>query len=126
MAGKVIDLVGLDDILSSQTSAIDEEEMTRMEDSAVPESTSKSTKAGVKKFKDWLRKREIEVNFHSITAAELTPILRRFYAEVKKADGKALTPSSFVGIRAALNRHSCCTLLLANEHCCRCRIHDSE
>ena len=46
---------GKDGLLSSQ-SIIDEEEMIEMENSAVPESTSRATKRGVKKFTEWIKK----------------------------------------------------------------------
>lgn len=92
---------------SSQGSAIDEAEMERMEKEAVPTTTSKATKAGVKKFMEWAKKRNVNVDFHTITASDLALILRRFYAEVKKEDGKPLTPSSLVGLRASLNRYVC-------------------
>ena len=57
---------GMDELLLSQTSSIDEEEMLKMENSAVPESTSRATKCGVKKITEWLKKRQIEVNFHTL------------------------------------------------------------
>ena len=94
------------DIPLSQSSSVDEAEMERMEKEAVPDATSRATKSGVKKFFDWTRKRKLDVNFHSITSSELAPILRRFYAEVRRKDSdKPLTPSSLVGIRASINRY---------------------
>ena len=54
-------------MLSSQSSIIDEEEMVEMENSAVPESTSRATKSGVKKFTEWIKKMQIEINFHCVT-----------------------------------------------------------
>ena len=48
---------------SSQTSSLDEEEMSIIEKEAVPKSTTKATKSGVNKIKKWLKKRNIEVNF---------------------------------------------------------------
>ena len=65
--------------VSSQGSNMDEEQMQAMEASAVPNSTSRATKHGVKKFDDWAAKRKIEVFFHAITAEELAAILRKFY-----------------------------------------------
>ena len=101
--------LGMDEILmdsqSSQSSIVDEVEMAKMEQEATPESTSRATKSGMNKFVSWTIKREIGINFHTVTAGELALSLRRFYAEVKKENGKALTPSSLVGIRAALNRY---------------------
>ena len=40
----------MDELFSSQSSSIDEEKMIKMENSAVPESMSRATKCGVKKF----------------------------------------------------------------------------
>ena len=103
---KSFDLGVLDVFGSSQSSTVDEEEMVALENSAVPMSTSRATKSGVKKFENWLRKRSIDVDPKTISSKELAHILRRFYAELKKKDGKAsLTPSSLVGIRAALARY---------------------
>ena len=96
---------GMDNILSSQSSSIDEDEMQQMESAAVPETTSHATKSGIKKLTNWLKKRNISINFHTITEQELSSILRRFYAELKRDNGKALTPSSLVGIRAAISRY---------------------
>ena len=79
--------------------------MEKMESDAVPQSTSLATKSGVKKLTNWLIKRKIEVNFHSITEEDLSKVLRRFYAECKRDNGKPLTPSSLVGIRAAISRY---------------------
>ena len=79
--------------MSTQSSIVDEEEMAKIESEAVSGSTTKATKGGVNKLKNWLKKRNIDVNFHSVSADELANILRRFYAEVRKDDGKALTPS---------------------------------
>ena len=52
-----------------------------------------------------MRKRSITVDVFTITEEELAPLLRRFYAEVRKDNGKPLTPSSLVGIRAAISRY---------------------
>ena len=81
---------GMDEVLqSSQSSIVDEEEMAKMESEAVPDSTTKATKCGVNKLKNWLKKRNIDVNFHSVSADDLATILWRFYSEVKKDDGKS-------------------------------------
>ena len=105
MASGNFDFGIADKLSSSQSSSIDEEDMQRMESAAVPDSTSNATKSGVKKILNWLRKRSITVDFFTITEEELAPLLRRFYAEVRKDNGKPLTPSSLVGIRAAISRY---------------------
>ena len=82
---------GIDNVLClSQSSSIDEDEMEKMESDAVPQSTSHATKSGVKKLTNWLKKRKIDVNFHSITEEDLCKVLRRFYAECKRENGKPL------------------------------------
>ena len=80
------------------------EEMAKMGEEAVPENTSRATKSGIRKLLDWMKSRNIDINFQSVKAEELASVLRRFYAEVKKENGQALTPSSLVGIRASINR----------------------
>ena len=99
-----VNMSSQDDFVSSQGSNMDEEQMQAMEASAIPNSTSRATKHGVKKFDEWAAKRKIEVFFHAISAEELAAVLRKFYAEVKQQNGKMLSPSSMTGIRAALNR----------------------
>ena len=45
--------LGMDAVLQlSQSSSIDDDEMSRMENEAVPESTTKATKSGVNKLKN--------------------------------------------------------------------------
>ncbi len=97
--------MGVADILpSSQSSELDEEEMNQMERSAIPANTSRATKSGINKFLEWSRKRDMSIDFMDVSADQLATTLRRFYAEVKKVDGKAVTPSYLNGIRAAIQR----------------------
>ena len=44
-------------------------------------------------------------DFEALTASELSPILRQFYAEVRNQKGETYSKSSLVGIRAAIQRH---------------------
>ena len=97
--------MGINDVLpSSQSSEMDEDEMNRMEKAAVPANTDRATKSGINKFLEWCRKRDVVVDFVDVSADALATILRRFYAEVKKEDGKPVTPSYLNGIRAAIQR----------------------
>ena len=68
----------------------------------VPKTTKRSTDWGMRVFKKWLNKRMIAVDFHTVTAQDLAGHLRKFYAEVKKSDGGAYSPSALTGIRAAI------------------------
>lgn len=89
---------------SSQESNLDEKDLDRLVLDSKPENTRKSTKWGFSKFKSWMEKRNILVNFKTVEADELNNVLRKFYAEVKSAKNEMLTPSSMTGIRAAINR----------------------
>ena len=53
---------------SSQTSSIGEEEMIKMEEEAVPENISRA-----RKLLDWVKKRNIDINFQSVKAEKSWP-----------------------------------------------------
>ena len=75
-----------------------------MDRSACPENTAKNTKWAFKKLTDWMRKRKVDVDLKTVSGADLAPILRRFYGELKSGNGKMLTPSSLVCIRSGIQR----------------------
>ena len=84
---------------------ITEAEMLAMEEGARNDSTSKSTRLAAARFEKWCEKRSKPLNWLTSTAADLNDWLRSFYAELKNAGtGKALSPSSLVGIRAGIQR----------------------
>ena len=90
--------------LNSQGSDLCEEELQNLEECAKPQSTKRSTEYGVKKFTEWLEKRQIKVDYNIIKPDELNDILRKFYAEVKSNSGNSLTPSSLTCICAVIHR----------------------
>ena len=92
------------EIPSSQDSNLDENELDNIITQSKPENTKKCTNWGFHKFQRWAEKRNIVVDFKTITPNELNEILRKFYAEVKSEKGTMLTPSSMTGIRAAIMR----------------------
>ena len=60
----------------------------------------------MKKFSDWLKKRNKTCDFFIVSPEELNELLRRFYAEVKSArQGSSLSPSTLTCLRAAIHRH---------------------
>ena len=72
--------MGINDVLpSSQSSELDEEEMSNMERASVPENTAHATKSGMKKFLEWAGKRGIAVDFQDVPASELAAVLRRLH-----------------------------------------------
>ena len=70
----------------------------------MPVNTKKQTSWGLKKFTQWLEKRKISCDLHTVSPAELNGILRKFFAEVKTNKKTDLTPSALTGIRAAIHR----------------------
>ena len=93
---------GEDEQPSSQPNSQDIDDMINQAASA---STKRSTKWGVNKFNQWVKKRNRQVDLATISIENLNSELRRFYADVKSVKGTALTPSALIDIRAALHRH---------------------
>ena len=69
--------------INSQSSSLNSQELVQLESSAQPDKTKQATKYGVKKFNDWLAKRERSCDFHTVTPENLSELLRKFFAEVK-------------------------------------------
>ena len=69
---------------------------------------------GSKKIEKWCEKRKITVDLKTVSATDLSEILRKFFAKVKTEKGQALTPSALTGIRAAIHRHLTCAPLSRN------------
>ena len=91
---------------------LSEDDLQAIESSAIPTS---ATKATMKKIKTWCNKRGMNINFGTVNPAELNNALRQFYAEIRAINGNRLSPSSLVGIRAAINRHVQGAPLYRNE-----------
>ncbi|CAC5383236.1 unnamed protein product [Mytilus coruscus] len=84
---------------------INKEEKENIVDDANSKSTKKQTKYGVNIFRQWLLEREKNVDFEDLDITSLDATLREFYAEVRSTDGNFYSKSTFVGIRASINRH---------------------
>ena len=108
---------------SSQNSELDNEQLDEIEQKAQAKNTKRATEWRVKKFEKWFEKRQITVDLKTVSATDLSEILRKFFAEVKTEKGLALTPSALTGIRAAIHRHLTCAPLSRNKHCARQQIY---
>ena len=86
-------------LFSSQNSDLDNEQLDEIEQKAQAKNTKRATEWGVKKFEKWCEKRKITVDLKTVSATDLSEILRKFFAEVKTEKGQALTPSALTGIR---------------------------
>ncbi|CAC5417706.1 unnamed protein product [Mytilus coruscus] len=78
---------------------INKEEKENIVDDANSKSTKKQTKYGSGYWK------EKNVDFEDLDITSLDATLREFYAEVRSTDGNFYSKSTFVGIRASINRH---------------------
>ncbi|KAJ8316763.1 hypothetical protein KUTeg_005709 [Tegillarca granosa] len=67
--------------------------------------TKKMTKYGVNVFTEWLTARKTSTKFEDLPVPVLDQTLKKFYSEVRNTDGKLYAKSTYVGIRAAINRH---------------------
>ena len=61
--------------LNSRSSPLEEEDLQKLEADSVPVNTKKKTSWGLKKFTQWLEKREISGDLHTVSPAELKGIL---------------------------------------------------
>ena len=74
---------------SSQESDLSEYALDKMEVEARLKSTKRSSNGDSAVFSKWQDKREIRTDMESVTENTLADHLRKFYAEVKTANGKA-------------------------------------
>ena len=61
---------------NSQSSQLEEEDLQKLEVDSVPVNTKKQTSWGLNKFTQWLEKRKISCDRHTVSPAELNGILR--------------------------------------------------
>ena len=81
-----------------------EENLEDLINETVPVTTKRNTEWGYNVFKNYCARNEVTVDFHSVTEEELSNILKRFYANIRRKNGELYSPSGLVCIRAALHR----------------------
>ena len=67
----------------SKSFQLEEEDPQRLEADSVPLNTENQTTRGLWKFTQWLEKRKLSCDVHTMIHAELNVILRKFITEVK-------------------------------------------
>ncbi|KAI8491286.1 hypothetical protein Bbelb_309190 [Branchiostoma belcheri] len=80
-------------------------ELGQIENERVEKTTAKSTKWGVKLFREWLKSRQQCVEFEELPPQDLGILLRQFYAEVRTSQGTEYSKASYGCLRAAIHRH---------------------
>ena len=84
---------------------VSQENIFAIKENIFEEKTAKSTKWGVKIFKDWLAENDLDIDFQFQSVIELDALLARFYVEVRKVDGSYYSKPSYVCLRAAIQRY---------------------
>ena len=90
------------------------EQLDEIEQKAPAKNTKRATEWEVKKFGKWCEKRKIAVDLKTVSAKDLSKMLRKFFTEVKTEKGQTLPPSALTGIGAAIHRHLTCASLSRN------------
>ena len=103
-SGNVSDKENVASDVVNNDSEMSDSEINAMVNETVPLATKRSTAWGMTVFNKWQQRRHVNIDFHTISAADLSNHLKKFYAEVRKLNGELYTPSGLVGIRAALHR----------------------
>ena len=84
---------------------VSSEYLDDLEKSRNEANTVKQTGWALKTFIEWAVSENIDVNLATVGKMELADLLRRFYGAVRTAKGELYGISSYMGIRAGLNRH---------------------
>lgn len=56
-------------------------------------------------FQTWLTLKNLKINFQSVEKTELNAVLRQFYGSTRTTKGELYSISSYIGLRAGLNRY---------------------
>lgn len=94
-------------ILFEEISDIPEEinqQLDKLENEAVPESTNKQQKKWIKHFEEFLQGKKLNHDMENITKKELSNVLRYYYSELRTKTGEYYSKSTLICIRAAIYR----------------------
>ena len=75
---------------------IDEKQIQNILDDKNSKNTKKATEASFNILCTYLKARKIEFNFTNVNKSELNDVLRKFYVEVRKQDGRYYFKASLV------------------------------
>ena len=89
------------EVLSSQ---MDEDQLKELEKNAEQGGTVNATRWTMRRWNNWLEKRDIKIDNSSVPPEVLAEHLYRFYAELKGKNNKPLSPSGLIGVRAGIQR----------------------
>ncbi|XP_073687047.1 uncharacterized protein KIAA1958 isoform X2 [Garra rufa] len=88
----------------SRCANVTQADLDELEHNRNESSTVKQTVWAVNCFKAWLREKQLTIDFKTVEKSELNPVLREFYGSIRTSKGELYGISSYVGLRAGLNR----------------------
>ncbi|XP_043081885.1 zinc finger MYM-type protein 2 isoform X3 [Puntigrus tetrazona] len=88
----------------SRCANVSSADLDELEHNRNESSTVKQTVWAVNCFKAWLREKQLTIDFKTVEKSELNPVLREFYGSIRTSKGELYGISSYVGLRAGLNR----------------------
>ena len=96
----------MDSSSGNRFATLSDQDIKLLSEARHEENTKKATKFGCIVFSAWLSARgfPIDYSWPEMDIDELSELLKRFYAEVRKKDGTRYCKTSMISIRAAINR----------------------
>ena len=83
----------------------DIENLNKLEKESIPSSTATQTRRHVNLFRDFLKSKNLCVEFETVPNEILCNYLRLFYAQLRTKEGSYYSPPSLICYRAAIHRH---------------------
>lgn len=103
--GFLSDLAHIDNEQFPELNEVIENELQRIEEEGIPDSSKAQMKRTVERFKTFLKNNNLDDNIERVPPKILNNYLRFFYSELKTKDGKFYAPKSLICFRAALHRY---------------------
>ena len=91
--------------MASRFPSSDEQDILVLEGKSKNPNTSRSTRSWLNTFRAWAESRAIIPELSLFAPTDLNDILRRFYTEIRKENGREYEPDSLRVMLASLHRH---------------------
>ncbi|XP_053338834.1 uncharacterized protein LOC128510512 isoform X1 [Clarias gariepinus] len=92
-------------VQTSRCAYITSADLDKLEKSKNEANTLRQTAWALNCFQTWLSLKNINLDFKSVEKPELNTVLREFYGSIRTTKGELYSISSYVGLRAGLNRY---------------------
>ncbi|CAH3041592.1 unnamed protein product [Porites lobata] len=90
----------------SRFATVTSDEISKINEEAIPDNTKKATKFGLAVFTEWFQmQEEFKTPFEEMSPIQLNKCLQKFYLSARKREGSYYNKKSLIAIRAALDRH---------------------